>query len=283
MKQGHFVVLYFIIYCSCFILLFKEQVNYDRVIEEKKRVETSLKMAVEETAWRLTSVIKEPIQRKKDIIEKEFFEYLYISLGLLEDIEEQKKLNMYLPMLLLIEEEGAVFYYMQQIEENGIKRLEYKWSEYIPFMFPEESTDSKKKSIIADIVEPYASDIISNHNYIAMQYGINYSFYVPKFLQNTSEKLNFPMLFVVFQGWPLTASSEVLYENCIDAAGYIQEVEKYVVEIAKDISQPYTYYHKEGCSYTGSQGGRILDRKLSKEQAIYMYGAYACKYCIETR
>lgn len=283
MKQGHFIALYFIIYWVCFILLFIEQKNYDKVIEEKKRMETSLKTAVEETAWRLTSIIKEPIQEKKKVIEKAFFEHLYISLGLLQEVEEQEKLKMYLPMLLLLEEDGAFFYYMQEVEEDGSKKLIHTWSEQIPFTFPEESTDSKKKSLIADIIEVYASEIISNHNYIATQYGLDYSFYVPQFLQNTSETLNFPMLFVVFQGWPLNASGEILYENCIDAAVYIQEVEKYVVEISNDISQPYAYYHQANCDYIETYGGRILERKVSKKQAIYIYGAYACQYCIKAK
>ena len=137
--------------------------------------------------------------------------------------------------------------------------------------------------MIADIIEPYASDIISNHNYIAMQYGINYSFYVPQFLQNTSEDLNFPMLFVVFQGWPLTASGNIVYENCIDTAVYIQTIEKYRIEVPKDLSQTYAYYHNIDCNYIGIYDGKVLDREVSKEQAIYKYGAYACEYCIKTK
>lgn len=280
MKQGHFIALYFIIYLYCFVLLFIEQEKYDQVIEEKERIESALKIAVEETAWELTSVIKEPIQKKKKIIESAFFEYLYISLGLLQEIEEQKKLNMYLPMLVLIEEEGAFFYYMKEVEENMIVRM---WSEPILFSFPEGSTDSKKKSIIVETIEPIASQIISNHNYIAEQYGINYSFYVPKFLENTSDELHFPMLFAVFQGWPLTPFSGILYENCVDAAVYIQEVEKYIVELPKSVLQSYTYYHKLDCNYIGAYSGKTLSQTVSKKQAIYLYGAYACKYCIKKK
>ena len=71
----------------------------------------------------------------------------------------------------------------------------HTWSEQVPFIFPEGSADSDKKAIISNVIEQYASRIISNHNYIASQYGLNYSFYVPNFLQNTSEDLNFPMLY----------------------------------------------------------------------------------------
>ena len=110
-----------------------------------------------------------------------------------------------------------------EIEENKIL---HTWSEKVPFVFLEESTEEEKKAIIAEVIEEYASELISNHNYIAKQYGLTYSFYVPQFLQNTSEQWNFPMIVAVFQGWPLTASKEIVYENCIDAAVYIQEVKK---------------------------------------------------------
>ena len=234
MKQGHFIALYSIFYLFCFLLVFKEQMKYDNVLEQKEKMETSLKLALEETAWELTSVVWEPIQEKKKIVEKEFFESLYIHLGLLQEVEEQEKLRMYCPMLLLVEEEGAFFYHIEEVEENGIKKLLHIWSEEIPFVFPKESTESEKKALISEIIEEYASVIISNHNYIASQYGFTYSFYVPKFLQNTSEELNFPMLFAVFQGWPLNASGEIVYENCVNTAGYIQKMEKYMVEIPKN-------------------------------------------------
>ena len=281
MKQGHFIGIYVIIYLFCFLLLFIEQKKYDDVLEQKEKMEDSLKMAVEETAWKLTSVVKEPAQEKKNIIEKEFFEYLYISLGLLQEVEEQKKLNMYCPMLLLVEEEGAFFFYMKEINENGIKKLVHTWSEQISFPFAEDTTKAEKKAIISNVIEEYASDIISNHNYIAQQNGLNYSFYVPKFLQNSSEDLNFPMLFVVFQGWPLNASGEIMYENCIDIAGYIQEVKKYIVELPKNLEQTCAYYHEIDCNYIGIYNGRVLDKEVSKEQAIYTYGAYACEHCVK--
>ena len=283
MKQGHFIALYIIVYLFCFLVLAMEQRMYDDVVKQKEKLENSLKTAIEETARDLTSVIKEPIQEKKNIIEQQFFEYLYISLEFLHEVEEQEKLKIHCPMLLLVEEEGAFFYYIQEIEKEGTKQLLHTWSEQIPFIFPERSTDSEKKVIISNVIEQYASRIISNHNYIASQYGLNYSFYVPNFLQNTSEELNFPMLFVVFQGWPLTASGNIVYENCIDAAVYIQTIEKYKIEVPKELSQTYAYYHDIDCNCIGIYNGKVLGREVSKEQAIYEYGAYACEYCINQK
>lgn len=283
MKQGHFIAIYSIVYFVCFLFLSIEQAKYDDVVKQKEKMEISLKTAIAETAWNLTSIVEESIEEKKNRIEKDFFEYFSIPLGIWNEIEEQKKLKMYCPMLVLIEEDGAFFYYMQEVKKNGRTEILHTWSEKIPFFFPERSENSEKKAIISDVIEEYASDIISNHNYIASQYGLNYSFYVPKFLQDTSKDLNFPMLFVVFQGWPLNASGKIVYENCIDAGVYIQRMEKYIVELPKTLSQTYAYYHEINCSYIGCYNGRILDREVSKEQAIYEYGALACEYCVSIK
>ena len=121
MKQGHFIALYIIVYFFCFLLLFMEQKTYDDVLEQKEKLEHSLKIAIEETAWSLTSIVKEPIQEKKNRIEQQFFESFYISLGLLQEVEEQEKLKLYCPMVLLVEEDGAFFYYIQEINKNERK------------------------------------------------------------------------------------------------------------------------------------------------------------------
>ena len=33
----------------------------------------------------------------------------------------------------------------------------------------------------------------------------------------------------------------------------------------------------------GIYNGKVLGREVSKEQAIYEYGAYACEYCINQK
>ena len=73
-----------------------------------------------------------------------------------------------------------------------------------------------------ECLEQQASEIITKHNVIASQYGVGYQFFLPRFFQDTSSVTEFPMLFVVLQGWPLNDSHTVYYNTCIDAGIFLR-------------------------------------------------------------
>lgn len=283
MKQGHFAAFFLILYLGCSITLYINQKRYDEVLEEKERVEEGLKKAIEYTADQLLVVMNEPVENRLLVFQSAFFEAFYIYMGALEDTELQELLGMHLPMLVYVQEDGAFFYYAEEIQKNGVIELVYQWSALQKFDFPEHCTDEEKKGVMAKCLEERSSEIISVHNYIAAQYGLEYTFYVPDFLQDTSSELELPMLFAVFQGWPLTAAGDIVYENCMDASVYIQEVKNYVVELPGDISDTYCYYHEAFCEKLEEKDRSFLKEVMTKEQAIYQYGAVPCGVCIEEK
>ncbi len=279
MKQGHLAVFYLIVYFFCFLTLCTEQRNYDAVLEEKYRIEKGMKQAMEYAADELILANYAPQEEKLAVFQNAFFEAFYIYMGVLEDEEKQQMLQMYFPMLVLVQEDGAFFYYASEVSEDGAPELLYGWSELRGFEFPEECPEEKKKSMMAEVLEQYASEIITNHNYIAEQYGLKYNFYVPDFLQDTSQTLELPMLFAVFQGWPLTAAGNIVYENCVDTGIYIQEVKLYAVELPADLTDTFCYIHEEFCEKVQTGGGNFLKERVSKEQAVRKYGAIPCECC----
>ncbi|MBO5354263.1 MAG: hypothetical protein J6A77_13300 [Lachnospiraceae bacterium] len=279
MKQGHFAVLFIIVYLSCFFTLYLEQRNYDMVLEEKCRIEKGMKQAIEYAANELIPAVHASKEEKCTIFQTAFFEAFYIYMGVMDDTEEQQRLKMHVPMLVLVQEDGAFFYYAVETLENGVKQLRYEWTELQSFVFPEDCSEEKKKSIIAETLEETASGIITSHNYIAAQYGISYNFYVPDFLQDTARSLDMPVLFAVFQGWPLTAAGNIVYENCVDTGVYVQKVKKYIIELPTDLEDSFCYYHEEFCELVQRGDGNFLKEKFSKEQAVRMYGALSCTYC----
>ena len=127
-----------------------------------------------------------------------------------------------MPMIVLVEKNGAYFYYVKDKSDTDGK-LTHEWTELVPFLMPDALSDTEKKAYMADVLEDAASQIISNHNFIAGQYGINYRYTLPAFFQDMSREPEFPMIFVAFQGWPLDVSEEVFYENCFDAGVFLQE------------------------------------------------------------
>lgn len=279
MKQGHFILLFVILYCYCFLSLLVERVQYDNVWEEKETIENSLKKATEQAAYALIGTMNEPIEVKTQAIEESFFESFYTYAGMLGTTEEVDGLRLYVPMMVLIEENGVVFYQVEEKEENEVSRLDYCWSEVQKFDF--ELSDKETRYMLADYLEDKAAEIITEHNQIAEQFGLQYRFHTPKFLQDTSKELHFPMLLVVFQGWPLDNMENIIYENCIDAGVYIQEVKRYVVQIPSTLTDTVSYYHSEFCDKVLNREGKFLKEKLSRQEALKQYGAIPCKSCMK--
>lgn len=280
MKQGHLALVFLTIYSICFILLFIEQERYDKVQGEKQIIEQALISAIQNAGEKYSAVIYESEETRKRILEHTFLESLYVAAGILEDKEKQEIIRMYLPMMVLAEEDGVFFFYMEEQTNGTVKELSHTWTNKIPYEAMEQYTDAQLKHVVALTIENTASEIISQHNYIASQYGLSYRFYVPDFLQNTSEKLNFPMLFVAFQGWPLNASGDIVYENCIDAGGYIQKVKLYTVTGPENPANPFSLYHESSCPLIKKGNYLSYEDNVNEKEAIKRFGAYPCKNCI---
>lgn len=223
MKQGHLLLIFLLLYCSCFLGLLFERKSYDEVIEKKQKTEQALLDAIEYTANRYRDVIKDTEEKKKQVIDEAFSEAFYVTMGLFQSTQPEELWRIYIPMLVLVEEDGAYFYYVKGIAENPKQELVHVWTDKISFDFSDVQSAAGKKAILADLLEEKASQIISNHNFIAKQYGISYSFSLPAFFQDTSREPEFPMLFVVFQGWPLNSYGTIFYENCLDAGVFLRE------------------------------------------------------------
>ena len=213
-----------ILYISCFLILHLEQKKYDTAVYEKKRIETALLNAIENTGLEYEKVLFETDIKQQLFFENSFFSGLFVFMEIFDQKEKQQSIMLHTPLLVLVEEDGAFFNYVVEKQDKNNASLLRSWSEKIKFDYPDICTEAQKKTIVVNTLEKTTSDIISNHNYIATQYGLSYQFSVPDFLGNMEETLEFPILLVVFQGWPLNASGDITYENCMDAAVFLQRV-----------------------------------------------------------
>jgi len=272
--------LFCILFAACFLTLMLEENYYDKIVKEKQRVESGLIKAVENAAKRCATVIYESTERKQQEIERSFFDSLYVALGIFEDKEQQEQVKLHVPLIVLAEEDGISLFYIREVWNGDTMELQHIWTDKRLFSFTESLPDETKKAKVAKVLEDTASKIITEHNYIAKQYGIEYDFFVPRFLQNTSEKLEFPMLFVVFQGWPLTEDGAIVYENCVDAGVYLKKREFYAVELPGNLTKTICYYHKADCSSYLAMEKKYQEILVTEDEAIRAYGAFPCKNCI---
>lgn len=223
MKQGHFFLVFVLIYLSCFLTLYAESKEYSRIQKEKTEMERILLDAIESAGDAFCAVIQETEEKKKQVFSEAFFEGLCLLSGNTNTAEGKEQWMMYVPMLVLLEEDGFFLCYVREVKENGVTKLCHEWTNKIAFEFDENASEEQRSSIMSETLEQTASEIITNHNAIALQYGISYRYSAPRFLQDTSTPLEFPMLFVVFQGWPLNPTGTLFYENCIDAGVFLRQ------------------------------------------------------------
>ncbi len=274
MKQGQWFIMFLTVYTICFLALYVEQRKYDNVLSEKQRVENALLEAACTTARNYEKVINATEEIRKNTVSNVFLDTFYVSMGLFGSQEEQEFLRMYLPVVILVEEDGAFFYYMQETKKDQAVELRHVWSEKIQY-----GTSGEYDRL--ELIEKITSAIVSSHNYIAAQYGISYQFHAPAFAKDISGNKKTPMLFVVFQGWPLSASGDIFYENCIDAGVYIVEKKLYTVQCPETISNPFCVYHDSDCLYISKEERGKIIKNVSLEDTIQKYGAYPCSQCIK--
>ena len=135
-----------------------------------------------------------------------------------------------------------------------------------------------KRAAIAQCIERAAGRALADHNYIAGQHNISLFYSVPSFLENYTPAMDYSSLLAVFQGYPLSARYNIIYNNCSTSAAYITKRATYVVEVSDSMSQPYSVFHRDGCTYIDTYG-KVLERKVSENEAVVRYGAYACPHC----
>lgn len=135
-----------------------------------------------------------------------------------------------------------------------------------------------KRAAIAQCIERASGRAMNEHNYIAGQYGISMYYSVPSFLEGYTPAMEYPSFLAVFQGYPLSVRYNIIYNNCSTSAAFITRKNTYVVEISNSMSQPFSVFHRDGCFGIGTYG-LVLDNKLTEEDAVSIYGAYACPDC----
>lgn len=233
---------------------------------------------------------------------------LYTSFDLNLDTEGKKRLELFLPLVAIVDNDGIYMFYYEEGHANG-KHLERVWSERIPYevdykdehyeftlagnmiWYDEEENliiennlsaeyENVRKDTISFIIEQSVSKYINQHNVIARQYGIQYDFQVPM-MDNSfnSRAITNPSLLVLFQGYPLTGTDEVY--QCFAFAGASLRKHNWYVLTKKDW---YYLYHRNDCKVLQEieQKSSVLEEIIcNTKEECSSYGAFPCPDCID--
>lgn len=104
--------------------------NISRMQEEyNQKVDNACEAAV---GYAVEQMDGQSLQMNPEEIRAHFFEVLAINFGVFGDVPKQKKLEEYVPVMALMDMEGAVFYYtvLEKTKEGGIRSLK---KAYVPY------------------------------------------------------------------------------------------------------------------------------------------------------
>lgn len=145
----------------------------------------------------------------------------------------------------------------------------------------EESFFQTKQAAIMMSIEEMVVKAVAEHNHIASQMGISYYFTSPKLFADGGLPMDYPSITAIFQGFPINTNRGIYYYGLATSAAYIMLQKQYTVEMpgADRTVTPYALMHEPGCSHVGESGGKVIE-DIGGREAVKMYGAYACPYCL---
>lgn len=245
----------------------------------------------------------------RDIAYATLLNSLYTSLDLLMDTEGKQRLELFLPVVAVVDEDGIYLYYLKENTESD-KKLERVWTERIPYevnyhgtqyeftlsgkaiSFDEESNkiiesgltqelEALRLDTISSVIEQNISEYINQHNHIARQYGIQYEFHVSLTDDSFNQRsITNPSLLVMFQGYPLLGKDHV-YDFFSFAGASIRKNDYYIVT-QKDW---YYQYHRKDCKTLNKIQEKVTDIEeiiCNSKKECAKYGAFPCPDCMDS-
>lgn len=131
MKVVHYIPLFILVLAIGFVMLrvdIKRTGNAQAVVEQ---ININVDNASQDALANVVIADDGSVNIDEDQIINTFYNSMYASFGLLDDPEQQNKFNLYLPVIVLVENDGFYLRY-NIVEDNIIKSV---WSIKYPFVY----------------------------------------------------------------------------------------------------------------------------------------------------
>lgn len=116
-KQG--MILFSILLGCCLLAVWAEQYHYDSITKEREQIESAMQRAIEYAA---DCAVKEYSVSEDTInvfVNQAFFESLYAALGYLDDLERIQQIELCVPVVAVLLNEGMYFNYLEEESTKG--------------------------------------------------------------------------------------------------------------------------------------------------------------------
>ncbi len=236
-----------------------------------------------------------------------FLDSIYASFDLFLDPEGKQRLQLYLPLIVIVDEDGLYLNYLSEEMKEGSMHLIRMWSSRIPYRYDEnneayeftlskeawhydsegqlleiletkDQLEQRRRETICATIEEFLVTYMNEHNYIAQQYGIVYHFTLPA-MDNSfySRSIEKPTMLVLFQGYPLVGNEEVYNSVAFGGASLIK---KDWYQLTK--MEGYYLYHNQECVVLLDNQEKNPEKEqiicANKEECASL-GAFPCQEC----
>jgi hypothetical protein len=129
--------------------------NFIEVVEDREQIDRILDTAIDDGVTSLAQVDgNNNLSISKDAAIKSFFLSLYSAFGVLDDKDNQEKLNLYIPVVAVTMEDGYfIFYSDEYLGTDGHPYVSKRWSEKYPYYY--EDGDFIYGFTLGDIITLY--------------------------------------------------------------------------------------------------------------------------------
>lgn len=236
-----------------------------------------------------------------------FYHSMYASFDLFIDPDGKQSLELYLPVIAIVDEDGLYLNYLKEEVKNNSTCLVRTWTKRIPyeycdtnlrfefslskeaFCYDEQDLlvqvlpttgdlELRRVETIQSTIEENLINYMNNHNYIAKQYGFIYEFNLPVFDNSFQARaINEPTMMMLFQGYPLEGCDEV-YNGA--AFGGASLVKKDWYALTKESG--FYLYHNQNCEKRKNyqEEHKELEQIICKDkEECASHGAFPCPFC----
>lgn len=140
MKLYHYVLIFVIIVLSITVITDIKTNHLNAVIKNKEQISKNLDTALDDGIASLVSVEgNNTIIVNKDKAMQSFFLSLHSSFGVLTNKEKRDEINLYIPVIVITEENGLYVFYSDEYQEaDGFTYVSKRWSEKFPYSYEDE-------------------------------------------------------------------------------------------------------------------------------------------------
>lgn len=139
MKITNYAILFAAIFISISLPANMKTDNIQAMVKKQKEYNQALDASVQDAVYNLVEMDSaKKVRLNKDEAVERFFQSLYSNFGILHDKDKQEQLRLYIPVILITDDDGYYIYYNHLVNQNGSTMVYQNWTEKKTYSYEDE-------------------------------------------------------------------------------------------------------------------------------------------------